>query len=69
VVDTLRAIAGQIARIGNNVNQIARVANVAVLADSTPSPNIAVLPEAAAALDRLRGDVRCALGVQPVCAP
>lgn len=69
VADALRAIAGQAGAIGNNLNQIARGVNVAILEGLPPSPDVAALLSASAALDRLRDDVRRALDVQPVMPP
>lgn len=69
VADALRALAGQVGMIGNNLNQIARGVNVALLEGSSPSPDVAALLEAAAALDRLREDLRRVLDVQPLLQP
>ena len=64
--EALRRVAGALGSIGNNANQIARACNVSAMAGETPSPDVGGLLEVAAALDRIRADVRAALGVEAV---
>ena len=66
--EALRRVAGALGAIGNNANQIARACNAAAKAGEAPSPDAGGLLEVAAALDRIRGDVRAALGVEAVGA-
>jgi hypothetical protein len=68
-LDALRALAGQAALIGNNINQVARAVNVAVKAGEEVSPDVTVVRDVTAALDGLRADLRRALGVAGVGDP
>jgi hypothetical protein len=61
IADALRAVAGQIGAVGNNVNQIAHGVNSAVLAGATPAPDMVALSEVAVALDGLRDEIRRAM--------
>ena len=61
VAAALRQVLGQIGALGNNVNQIAHAANIAVLAGTAPAPDMAALSGVAAALDGLREEVRRAM--------
>ena len=61
VAAALRQVLGQIGAVGNNVNQIAHAANIAVLAGTAPVPDMAALSGVAAALDGLREEVRRAM--------
>lgn len=66
VADALRQVAGQLARIGNNVNQIARSANLDARAGRSASPDATALGDVEAALDAIRAEVRRALGLRSV---
>lgn len=63
VAAALRIVAGQVGKVGNNLNQVAHAANIAVLAGEAASPDMAALSEVAAALDGLRTDLALALGL------
>ena len=66
--EALRRVAGALGAIGNNANQIARACNAAAKVGEMPFPDVGGLLDLAAALDRIRGDVRTALGIEAVGA-
>lgn len=66
IAEALRRVSGALGAIGNNANQIARACNAAAKAGDVPSPDVGGLLDVAAALDRIHGDVRTALGIEAV---
>ena len=66
VAEALRRVSGALGAIGNNANQIARACNAAAKAGQVPSPDVGGLLDVAAALDRIRGEVRTALGIEAI---
>ena len=61
VHDALRAVAAEIGKVGNNLNQVAHGVNVALLAGQVPAPDVAALDGIGSALEGLRGEIRQAM--------
>ena len=61
VHDALRAVAAQIGKVGNNLNQVAHGVNVALLSGQAPAPDVAALDGICSALEGLRGEIRQAM--------
>ena len=57
----LRAVAAEIGKVGNNLNQVAHGVNVALLAGRAPSPDVAALDGIGSALEGLRREIRQAM--------
>ena len=59
--DALRAIVRELNRIGGNINQIARAANISVLQSRVVEPDLSVIQEAQLAIERELAQLRNAL--------
>ncbi|MFC5357092.1 plasmid mobilization protein [Azospirillum himalayense] len=63
-VESLQRLLGELGRVGNNVNQIARALNVALKAGETPAPDGAAIADAAVAIKRIEREILATLGVE-----